>query len=82
MPLLVTAVIKPYKLDEVRAALQEAGVSGLAVSEVQGRRSTETFGGAEHQVEYVPRAKVEVVVEPTDADRVIEIIASAADDVL
>jgi nitrogen regulatory protein P-II 1 len=82
MPHLVTAVIKPFKLDDVKAALQEAGVPGLTVSEVQGYGrqggKTETFRGAEYTVEFVPKAKVEVVVESGAVDDVIRILCAAA----
>ena len=67
MPFLVTAIIKPYKLDEVKEALRQAGVLGLTVSEVQGYGrqggKTETFRGSEYQIEFVPKVKIEVLVD-------------------
>src|SRR5690349_20216100 len=79
---LVTAVIKPYKLEEVKEALQGAGVLGLTVSEVQGYGrqggKTETFRGAEYKVDFVPKVKVEVLVVADDVDKVVEVIAAAA----
>jgi nitrogen regulatory protein P-II 1 len=79
---LVTAIIKPHRLDEVRDAVRGAGVIGMTVSEVQGygRQSgkTETFRGAEYTIDFVPKVRVEVVVPDTDLDKVVEVIASAA----
>ncbi len=78
----VTAVIKPHKLADVKAALQAAGVQGMTVTEVQGygRQSghTEVYRGAEYQVDLVPKVRVEVVVAFGDADRIAEVIAGAA----
>ena len=79
---LITAIIKPFKLDDVKAALREAGVQGMTVTEVRGfgRQGghTETYRGAEYVVDLVPKVKVEVVV-PTDmAEHVVETIQSAA----
>lgn len=82
MPHLVTAIIKPFKLDEVRHALRGAGLVGVTVSEVQGYGrqggKTETFRGSEYKIEFVPKVKVEVLVETNQVDKVIDIIASAA----
>jgi nitrogen regulatory protein P-II 1 len=82
MPHLVTAVIKPFKLDDVKAALQGAGLMGLTVSEVQGYGrqggKTETFRGSEYQIDFVPKVKIEVIVDSADADKAIEVIAGAA----
>jgi nitrogen regulatory protein P-II 1 len=79
---LVTAIIKPYKLDEVKEALQGAGVLGLTVSEVQGYGrqggKTETFRGAEYKVDFVPKVKIEVLVESADTDKIIEVIANSS----
>jgi nitrogen regulatory protein P-II 1 len=79
---LVTAIIKPYALDAVKDALKGAGVAGLTVSEVRGfgRQSghTETYRGTEYTIEFVPKAKVEVLVDEMDADKVIDTIAAAA----
>jgi len=82
VPHLVTAIIKPFKLDDVRQALRGAGIVGVTVSEVQGYGrqggKTETFRGSEYKMEFVPKVKVEVLVETTQVDKVIDIIASAA----
>jgi nitrogen regulatory protein P-II 1 len=79
---LVTAVIKPFKLDDVKAALEVLGVQGLTVSEVQGfgrqRGHTEVYRGAEYTVDLVPKVKVEVVVDTLDADKVVDAIVEAA----
>jgi nitrogen regulatory protein PII len=82
MPYLVTAIIKPFKLEEVKEALRGAGVLGLTVSEVQGfgrqGGKTETFRGSEYKMEFVPKVKVEVLVEASQADKVVDLIASSA----
>ena len=69
---LVTAVIKPFKLDDVKAALEVLGIQGLTVSEVQGfgrqRGHTEVYRGAEYTVDLVPKVRVEVLVDDADAD--------------
>jgi nitrogen regulatory protein P-II 1 len=82
MPYLVTAVIKPFKLEEVKEALRGAGLVGLTVSEIQGYGrqggKTETFRGSEYKMEFVPKVKIEVIVESTQVDKVIELIASAS----
>lgn len=79
---LVTAVIKPHKLDEVTDALKAAGVAGLTVTEVRGfgRQGghTETYRGAEYNVDFLPKVRVEVVVAPADAERTVEVIVEAA----
>jgi nitrogen regulatory protein P-II 1 len=79
---LVTAIIKPYKLEEVKEALQGAGILGLTVSEVQGYGrqggKTETFRGSEYKVDFVPKVKLEVLVESSDADKIIEVIATSS----
>jgi len=79
---LVTAIIKPFKLDEVKEALRGAGMLGLTVSEVQGYGrqggKTETFRGSEYTIDFVPKVRLEVIVESTDADKVFELIATAA----
>lgn len=79
---LVTAVIKPHALEGVKEALAGIGVAGLTVSEVKGfgRQGghTETYRGAEYQVDFVPKAKVEVVVTAEDADKVADTIRGAA----
>ncbi|MEW1863536.1 P-II family nitrogen regulator [Streptomyces sp. NBC_00669] len=79
---LVTAVIKPYKLDDVKTALQELGVQGLTVTEASGygrqRGHTEVYRGAEYRVDLVPKARIEVLVEDADADLVIDALVAAA----
>jgi nitrogen regulatory protein P-II 1 len=79
---LVTAVIKPFKLDDVKAALEAVGVQGMTVSEVQGfgrqRGHTEVYRGAEYTVDFVPKIRVEVLVDDADARGVIDAIVSAA----
>lgn len=75
---LVTAVIKPFKLAEVQEALRGAGVLGLTVCEVQGYGrqggKTETFRGSEYTVAFVPKVKIEVLVDTADADQIIDLI--------
>ena len=79
---LVTAIIKPFKLEEVKDALRGAGVQGMTVSEVQGYGrqggKTEQFRGNEYKIEFVPKVKIEVLVETSDADKIIDIIAAHA----
>jgi nitrogen regulatory protein P-II 1 len=79
---LITAVIKPHRLDDVKTALLAAGVEGMTVTEVRGfgrqRGKTESFRGAEYAIDYVPKVKIEVIVAEADADRIIEVIAGAA----
>ena len=79
---LITAVIKPHKLEEVKDALQEFGVSGLTITEVKGfgRQGghTETYRGAEYTIDFLPKIKVEVVANELDADKIIDVIADAA----
>ena len=79
---LVTAVIKPFKLDDVKAALEAVGVQGMTVSEVQGfgrqRGHTEVYRGAEYTVDFVPKVRVEVLVDEADAAAVVDAIVDAA----
>ena len=79
---LITAIIKPFKLDDVRAALSEIGVSGMTVTEVKGfgrqRGHTELYRGAEYVVDFLPKSKVEVAVTDDLVERVIEAITNAA----
>ncbi|MER6029690.1 P-II family nitrogen regulator [Streptomyces sp. NPDC001851] len=79
---LITAIVKPYRLDEVKTALQELGVHGLTVTEASGygrqRGHTEVYRGAEYRVDLVPKARIEVVVEDAEADAVIDAIVRAA----
>jgi nitrogen regulatory protein P-II 1 len=82
MPYLVTAIIKPFKLEEVKEALRGAGLMGLTVSEVQGYGrqggKTETFRGSEYKMEFVPKVRIEVLVESTQVDKVVDLISSSA----
>jgi nitrogen regulatory protein PII len=79
---LISAIIKPFKLDEVRAALSELGVSGMTVTEVKGfgrqRGHTELYRGAEYVVDFVPKTRIEVAVKDALVDQVIEAIVGAA----
>ena len=79
---LVTAIIKPHMLDEVKDALKGKGVTGITVSEVKGfgRQGghTETYRGTEYTIEFLPKVKVEVVVDDGDVDSVVDAIASSA----
>jgi nitrogen regulatory protein P-II 1 len=82
MAYLVTAIIKPHRLDDVREAVRGVGVIGMTVTEVQGygRQSgkTETFRGAEYTVDLVPKVRVEVVTPDVEVDKVMDVIAKAA----
>jgi nitrogen regulatory protein PII len=79
---LVVAVVKPHKLDEVKEALREIGVQGLTTTEVEGfgrqRGHTEVYRGAEYQVDFVPKIKVEVVVEDEQLQGVVDAITKVA----
>ena len=79
---LISAIIKPFKLDDVRAALSELGVSGMTVTEVKGfgrqRGHTELYRGAEYVVDFVPKTRIEVAVSDALVDQVIEAIVAAA----
>lgn len=79
---LVTAIVKPHKLDEVRDALQSFGVRGLTVSEVQGygrqRGHTEVYRGAEYKVDFVPKVRVDIIVDDADVTDLVAVIAGAA----
>ena len=79
---LVTAIIKPFKLEEVKEALRGAGVLGLTVSEVQGYGrqggKSETFRGSEYTIDFVPKVKVEVICDSGDVDKIIDLIATSA----
>jgi nitrogen regulatory protein PII len=79
---LVTAVIKPFKLDEVKDALKAAGVAGMTVGEVRGfgRQGghTETYRGAEYKIDFVPKVLVEIVVDDAQVDVVVDTIARSA----
>ena len=79
---MVCAVIKPFKLDDVREALSGVGVQGITVTEVKGfgrqKGHTELYRGAEYVVDFLPKVKIEVAVDDADVDRVIEAISSSA----
>jgi nitrogen regulatory protein PII len=79
---LITAVVKPFKLDDVKDALKAAGAQGITVSEVRGfgRQGghTETYRGAEYNIEFVPKVRIELVVDDSVVDRAVEAIRSAA----
>jgi len=79
---LITAVIKPFKLDEVKDALKSNGITGMTATEVRGfgRQGghTETYRGAEYQIDFVPKVRLELVVEESQVDLVVDTIANAA----
>jgi nitrogen regulatory protein P-II 1 len=79
---LVTAIIKPHQLDEVKEALEAYGISGMTVSEASGygrqRGHSEVYRGAEYQVDFVPKVRIEVVVGELDAARVVDAVVEAA----
>ncbi|MCU0255515.1 MAG: P-II family nitrogen regulator [Vicinamibacterales bacterium] len=79
---LITAIIKPFKLDDVKDALKAAGVGGMTVSEVRGfgRQGghTETYRGAEYQIDFVPKVSVELVVDDAAVDAIVDTIVKAA----
>ena len=79
---LITSIIKPFKLDEVREALAEVGVTGLTVTEVKGfgrqKGHTELYRGAEYVVDFLPKVKVEVAVKDDDVERCVDAIVKAA----
>ncbi len=79
---LVIAVVKPFKLGDVKEALEAIGIQGMTVSEAQGhgrqRGHTEVYRGAEYQVDFVPKVRIEVVVDDAEADHVMRTLADAA----
>ena len=79
---LVTAIVKPFKVDDVKAALKGLDVQGMTVSEVQGfgrqRGHTEVYRGAEYTVDFVPKVRVEVLTDDADVTRVVDAIVAAA----
>jgi nitrogen regulatory protein PII len=79
---LLTAIVKPHKLAEVKQALNEAGVQGLTISEVKGfgRQGghTETYRGAEYSIDFVPKVKIEVLVADADVEKIAEVVTRAA----
>jgi len=79
---LITAIVKPYKLDDVKEALKAAGVVGITVTEVRGfgRQGghTETYRGAEYKIDFLPKVKLEILADAPDVDRIVDVIAAAA----
>ena len=79
---LITAIIKPFKLDDVKEALKASGIQGMTVSEVRGfgRQGghSETYRGAEYKIDFVPKVRFEVIVDDTSVDSVISAISAAA----
>ena len=79
---LITAIIKPFKLDDVREALADAGIQGMTVSETRGfgrqKGHTELYRGAEYVVDFLPKIKIEIAVASEDAERVMETITETA----
>lgn len=79
---IINAIIKPFKLDDVREAISEVGIEGLTVSEVRGfgrqKGHTELYRGAEYQVDFLPKVKLEIAVKAEDAERIIEAITKSA----
>ena len=79
---LVTGIVKPFKLDDVKTALETFGVAGITVSEVQGygrqRGHTEVYRGAEYRVDFVPKIRIEILVDDDEADDVVEVVVKSA----
>jgi nitrogen regulatory protein P-II 1 len=79
---LITAVVKPFRLDDIKDALKGAGIAGITVSEVQGfgRQAghTEVYRGTEYQIDFVPKVSIELVVDDDDADRLVDLIVETA----
>ena len=79
---LVTAIVKPFTLDDVKTSLEDAGVLGMTVSEIQGygrqKGHTEVYRGAEYSVDFVPKVRIEVVVDDSIVDKVVDSIVRAA----
>jgi nitrogen regulatory protein PII len=79
---LVTAIIKPFKLDDVREAISEIGIDGLTVTEVKGfgrqKGHTELYRGAEYQVDFLPKVKLEIAIQDEQVERLVEAIVGAA----
>ena len=79
---IITAVIKPFRLDEVKEALKAAGVASITVGEVQGfgRQAghTEVYRGTEYKVDFVPKVRLELVVDAADVDRIVEVLTNSA----
>ncbi len=78
----ITAIIRPFKLDEVKEALVEEGIRGLTITEVRGygrqKGHTETYRGSEYQIEFIPKIKIEVVVEESKVENVVDAILKSA----
>jgi nitrogen regulatory protein PII len=78
----IEAIIRPFKLDEVKEALVEEGIRGLTISEVRGygrqKGHTETYRGSEYRIEFIPKIKIEIVVEDSKAEKVVEAILKTA----
>ena len=79
---LITAIVKPFKLDDVKEALKAAGVQGITVSEVKGfgrqGGNTETYRGSEYQIDFVPKVRIELVVEDNSLERTLDVIRESA----
>ena len=79
---LITAIVKPFKLDEIRDSLSEVGIMGLTITEVKGfgrqKGHTELYRGSEYTVDFLPKTKIEVAVKDEEADSVIEVITKVA----
>jgi nitrogen regulatory protein P-II 1 len=79
---LVTAIIKPHKVEDVTSALKEAGITGMTLSEAQGfgrqRGHTEVYRGSEYKVDFLPKSEIRVVCEDTEAEKIAKVIADAA----
>lgn len=79
---LITAIVKPFKLDDVKDALKSAGAQGMTVSEVRGfgRQGghSETYRGSEYSIDFVPKVRIEIIIDDASADKVVDAICSAA----
>jgi nitrogen regulatory protein P-II 1 len=79
---LITAIIKPFKLDDIKTAIEGAGINGMTVSEASGygrqRGHTEVYRGAEYRIDLVPKVRIELLVDDHQVDEVVELIVSAA----
>jgi len=79
---LITAVLKPFKLDDVKAAIEHAGITGMTVSEASGygrqRGHTEVYRGAEYRIDLVPKVRIELIVDDSQVDEIIDLIVQAA----
>tara|TARA_Y100001936_G_C16031407_1_gene645785 strand:+ start:701 stop:1039 length:339 start_codon:yes stop_codon:yes gene_type:complete len=79
---LITAVVKPFKLDDVREALSECGVEGMTVTEIKGfgrqKGHTELYRGAEYQVDFIPKTKIEIAVGDSEVSKVVDVIRNTA----